>query len=113
MDDLKVKTSDLAAHVEELVQTYYDLAKINATKKAANISSGVIIAVVITVLGLLAVLFAGCALAIWLGDLLGSRAGGFLLASLLFILIMGIAILLKKNTLFPLVRDIIVRKIYE
>ena len=84
MEDLKEKTRDLADHVEDLADTFYRLTTVNVTQKATNIISGAIIGVLIVTLGLFFLFFASLALGWWLGDLVNSRAGGFLIAGCIF-----------------------------
>jgi hypothetical protein len=113
MEDLKEKTIDLADHVEDLADTFYRLTVLNVTQKATNIASGAIVMIVMCALGLFCLFFAGCALAWWLGDLVNSRVGGFLLTAALFLILIGIINLLKKKTIFPLIRNLIIRRVYD
>jgi apolipoprotein N-acyltransferase len=113
MEDLKEKTIDLANHVEDLADTFYRLSLLNATQKATNIVSGAVITIVLCSLGFLVLLFAGCALAWWLGNIVNSRAGGFLLAAGFFLILLAILSVLKKKTIFPLIRNLIIRKVYD
>lgn len=113
MDELKEKARDLIDHTEDLADTFYRLTVLNVTQKASNIASGAIVMIVMCGLGLFCLFFAGCALAWWLGDLVNSRIGGFLLTAAFFLLVLLVIALLKKKTLFPMIRDIIIRKVYE
>jgi hypothetical protein len=113
MEDLKEKTRDLADHVEDLADTFYRLTTVNVTQKATNIISGAIIGVLIVTLGLFFLFFATLALGWWLGDLVNSRAGGFLIAAGFFLLILVVIVLRGKKTILPMLRDIIVRKFYD
>ena len=91
MEDLKEKTSDLVDHATDFADTFYLLTLLKATQKAANIGSGIVLAIVLAVAGVFCLFFAALALGWWLGDVVNSRAGGFL----------------------PLMRDFIVRKLYD
>jgi predicted phage tail protein len=113
MEDLKEKTIDLADHIEDLADTFYRLTVLNVTQKATNIASGAIFMIVLSALVLFCLFFAGCALAWWLGDLVNSRVGGFLLTAALFLILIGIISLLKKKTIFPLIRNLIIRRVYD
>ena len=113
MEDLKEKTKDLADHVEDLAGTFYRLTTIKVTQKATNIISGAIVGVLIVTLGLFVLFFASLALGFWLGDLVNSRAGGFLIAAAFFLLILFGIVLMGKKTILPPLRDIIVRKFYD
>ena len=113
MEDLKEKTVDLADHVEDLANTFYRLTVVKVTEKTSTIVSGAVVVIVMCALGLFVLLFAGCALAWWLGNLVHSRVGGFLLAAAFFLIVMVIVALLRKNTVFPMIRNMIIRKIYD
>jgi hypothetical protein len=113
MENLKDKTADLIGHAEDLADTWYKLASLKATQKAANISSAVITTIIVFTAGIFVLLFGGLALSWWLGDLVESRAGGFLLGAGFFLIVMIIVVLLRKKIIFPFIRNLIVRKIYD
>lgn len=110
---LKEKAADLVDHVEDLANTFYKLTILNVTQKTTNIAANVIMGMSIVVFGSCVVLFLGLALSWWLGDLVGSRAGGFLLTAGFFILVLLIIAAVKKKIVFPYIRNRIIRKIYE
>jgi len=113
MENIDNKAADLASHVEEFAETWYKLTVLNATQKATNVASAGITTIVLCTFGVFALLLGGIALAWWLGDLVESRAGGFLLGAGFFALIMVIIILLRKRIIFPFFRDLIIRKLYD
>ena len=113
MEELKTKAENLTEHVGDILNSYYKLAAVTATEKATNIGSGILAGVVICVLGFFVLLFGSFALAWWLGDIMNSRAAGFLIVGLLFGIGMGIIVALRKNIVFPYFRNSILRKIYE
>jgi hypothetical protein len=112
MDDLKEKTVDLADHVEDIANTFYRLTVVNVAQKTSNITSGIIVALVACVLGSMVLLFLGIGLAWWLGNVLESRVGGFLLAAGIFFVLLIIVALLRKKIISP-IRNLIIRKIYD
>jgi hypothetical protein len=113
MEDLKEKTRDLVDDIEDLAGTFYKLTTVHVTQKATNIISGVIIGVLALSVGFIVLLFASLALGWWLGDLVDSRAGGFLIAAGFFLLILLGIIFTSKKTILPMLRDIVVRKLYD
>ena len=113
MEDLKEKTADLVDHAEDFADTFYKLVLVNATQKATNISAGIIAIVAICTLGFFVLLFGGLAFSWWLGNLFGSRVAGFLAGGGLFLVVMIIIVLMRKQIVFPYIRDLIVRKIHE
>ena len=112
MEDLKAKAENLTEHVGDLLNSYYKLAAVTATEKATNVGSGILAGIIISVLGFFGLLFGSFALAWWLGDVLNSRAAGFLIVCVFFIVVMGIILALRKNIVFPYFRNTILRKIY-
>jgi len=113
MDDLKEKTADLADHVEDFATTFYKLTVVKLTQKVTNVASNLLLVLSIAFFGFIIVLFSGIALAYWLGDLVGSRAGGFLITAGFFLLILLIIAAIRKKVVFPYIRNLIIRKIYD
>jgi hypothetical protein len=113
MEDLKEKTVDLASHVEDLADTFYRLTVVNITQKVSNIVSGTVVILLIVSFGFFALLFIAFALGWWLGDVVNSRPAGFLLAAAFFLMLVFIIGYMRKKTIFPLVRNLIVRKMYD
>lgn len=113
MEDLKEKTTDLADHVGDFADTFYKLTILKLTQKTTNIASGILLGVAIGIFGFLVVLFLSTALALWLGDLIESRAGGFLITAGIFVVLLAIIAAIRKKVVFPFIRNRIIRKIYD
>jgi len=113
MEGLKQKSAELVDHVEDMAGTFYKLTLLKATQKATNVGSSFLVILATSVFGLFALLFLGVALCLWLGDLVNSRAGGFLIGAGIFLLILGTVIALRKKIVFPYFRNLIIRKIYD
>ncbi|RYY60026.1 MAG: hypothetical protein EOO05_11345 [Chitinophagaceae bacterium] len=113
MEHLKEKTAGLAEHVEDFAQTFYKLSVLKVTEKATNAVSFAVVVIAFSLLGVFALLFLGIALSWWLGDLVGNRALGFVLGAGGFILLFLIIALLRKNIVFPFIRDLIIKKVYD
>ena len=112
MEDVKDKIEDLTTHIGDLADTAYKLAMLNLTQKASEIASGAVSAITVCVVGMFVILFGGLGLAWWLGDVVNSRAGGFLLTALFFAIVMLIFVLLRKKIVSN-IRDLIIRKAYD
>ncbi|WP_127127232.1 hypothetical protein [Pseudoflavitalea rhizosphaerae] len=106
------QTEKLADDVIELVQTYYKLTLVTATRKSSGVAASIVVVLIISVFFLLVIAFAGLALGHWLGNLLSNMATGYLITAGFYLLVTLILIVSRKK-LFAYVRDIIVRKIYE
>ena len=113
MEHLKEKTAGLVDHVEDFAQTFYKLSLIKVTEKATNGVSFALVVVAFSLLGVFALLFLGIALSLWLGDLVGSRPLGFVIGAGGFILLFIIIALLRKSIVFPFIRDLIIKKVYD
>src|ERR1700750_1639752 len=98
---------------QELIDTYYQLGVATATQKGADIAAATTGAVIMTVLAVFTFLFAFVGLALWIGALIGSTAGGFLIVAGFFALLTIIVITLKGKLIYPAIRNSIVKKVYE
>jgi len=112
-EGIKETASDLVDHVTDFLETYYQYIGINVAQKSINLASGAINFVIIVFLCLLIVSFLGFGLAWWLGDVINSRAGGFFIVAAFYLVVMIAMIIMRKRLIFPLLRNIITRKIYE
>lgn len=113
ISDLKEKTSDLSEHVEDLAQTFYNLSVVRITRKVSDISAGGVVMLLTVLLGLFVLLFMGFAFAWWMGELVNNRAGGFLISAGLFILLLFGILAIKKKIIFPYIRNLIIRNVYD
>jgi hypothetical protein len=113
MDNIKTKATDLSNHVEELAQTYYELARVNLTQVSSRALSRAIIFFIIAGLLLSILLLIGIGLSLWLGRILNNPATGYFIVAFLYIVLLIVFFLLRKKIVFPIIRDIVVRKIYD
>ncbi|MDF2383811.1 phage holin family protein [Nostoc ellipsosporum NOK] len=113
MEELKEKTADLVDHLEDIADTYYRLTIINVTQKATNVASSMVVAVMVCGLSMFVLMFLGVALGVWLGDMIQSRSGGFLLAAAVYLLGTLIILAMRKKIIYPFIRNFIVRKVYD
>lgn len=112
VEEIKETTKDLTDHVTEYVETFYKVAVLNLTQKATDLTSTVIMVVALLTLGTFVLLFGSIALAWWLGNLLESRVAGFLIVAGFYLLLLILIIALRKNFVFPIFRNAIIRKLY-
>lgn len=113
MEGLKANAQDLKTHVGDYVNTYIQLTKAKVTQSASTAASGVAIGVTALVFGLFFLLFLFCGIALWLGSLVDSRAGGFLIVAGFFLLILVLLFALRKKVIVPMIRNAIISKVYE
>ena len=112
-EGIKESANDLVEHVTDFLETYYKYISVTVAQRSANLGAGAINFVVLTFLCVLAVSFAGFGLAWWLGTVINSRPGGFFIVAAFCIVIMVVLILIRKKVIFPFLRNIITKKIYE
>lgn len=112
-DDLKTSTGKLKESVSEYVKIYGQLAKARVTKGASNAVSGAVVAIaaIVLVFFFLSFLFTG--LAWWIGGLIESTAGGFLIVAGFFLLLTILVFALRKKVIVPAIRNAIISKVYE
>jgi hypothetical protein len=113
MKELKTKAGELSDSVTEYVHTYYKLSILKAADKATTVVSSLLSSVAVFFLGIFVLLFSGIALGIWLGELVHSVALGYLLVAGIYLLIIIILVLMRKKIVFPMIRNLIINKIYE
>ena len=98
---------------QEIVDTYYRLGIATATQKGADVAAASVGAILMAVFGLFVFLFLFIGLAFWIGTLVNSTAGGFLIVGGFFALLLILVIALKGKVIYPIVRNTIVKKVYE
>lgn len=100
---LGLLTDQLLNHLE----TRWEYATLNFTEKMSEIVANLASLFAAAVFGLLLFLFLSVGFAIWLGDTIGSRAGGFALAGLIFIPFGFVSYVFIR----PFVRDKIIQNV--
>jgi len=111
-EGFKEKVGDLTDHIGDYLDTLYKLTIVKATQKATNIVSIIVVAIAVITVGMFALFFASIALSLWIGNLISSRVGGFLVVAGFYLLSLLIIILLRKKIVFPFFRNLILR-IYD
>ena len=110
---LKTAFNNFKESAEDILETYKKLAVATIAKKGADAAAGAVAGVLMAVMGLFALMFAFIGLAFWIGTLVNSTAGGFLIVAGFFALVLVLVIALKGKLIYPLVRNSIVKKVYE
>ena len=111
--DIKEKADDLLHHAGDYADSFIKLNVLRAAKKVTNLGAGLVSAVSAMVMGMLVLFFGGFALGWWLGDITESRALGFLLVAVFYLLLLGLIAAFRRKLIFPYVRNMLIRKIYE
>ena len=111
--NLKEDAKDVLNHATDYAETFYKLSLVRLTKKVSDIASGVVNSVLIFFISLCILLFISFAGAWWLGDVVNSRALGFLLIAAFYLVLIFILILMRKKVISPFIRNTLISKIYE
>jgi len=113
MGEIKDKAEDLTNHIGDYLDTFYKLSVLNVTGKASGIVSAGITSIIIILFIMFALLFACMGIGWWLGERLHNMLAGFGIISAFYLLLIAVIIILRKTFLFPMIRNILIRKVYE
>ncbi|HMK25624.1 MAG TPA: phage holin family protein [Chitinophagaceae bacterium] len=112
-EQIKDKVGNITDHAGDYLDTLVKVSLLKITRKATDIVSGAMSILVACVLGMFILFFGGFAAAWWLGDVMASRAGGFLVVALFCFVVTIVVILLRKKIVFPFIRNVLTRKMHE
>jgi uncharacterized membrane protein YqjE len=112
-EQLKESAGDLAEHISDLAETSYKLAVVNITEKVTTAGAAILAVIILCTLGMFVLLFGFIGLAWWLGDVVENRAAGFAIVAGFFLLLTICLLVARKRIVFPYIRNIFIRKIYE
>jgi len=112
MDEDKNKLEAFAKHIEDFITTSYQLTTVKAARKTTTITAEGFYVVVMVILCMFVLFFAGLGLAWWIGSLTHNLQVGYFIVGGLFLLLLVLLVALRKKILLPL-KNIIVRKLYE
>lgn len=104
------KILDLAG---DMVENYRNLVTLKVIEQSSRVGSVSIVGLLVLIVGVFALLFAGLGLSWWLGEVLGNMKAGFFIVCGAYTLLMVVLVLISKRTLMPAIRDMIIKKIYE
>ena len=113
MEELKSKLNNLKDHGREYVQSYVDLAKVKATRTASVAVSSIVIGVIAFFFCFFFLFFVGFGLAWWVGTLLDNMAAGFFIIAGFFLLLTLVLFAIRKKVIVPMIRNLVIRKVYE
>lgn len=109
----KTAFSNFKTSARDILDTYYKLGIATATKKGADAAAAGVTGILLAFLAMLAFLFGFIGLAFWIGSLVGSAAGGFGIVAGFFALLLVLVISLKSKVIYPMIRNMVVKKVYE
>lgn len=115
MEAQKIKddAKDILQHAGDYADTFYKLNLVRLTKKVSDVASGVVNSVLIFFISLCIILFLSLAGAWWVGGMLNSPAGGFLVIAGFYLLLVLVLVMMRKKIISPFIKNTLIRKIYE
>jgi uncharacterized BrkB/YihY/UPF0761 family membrane protein len=103
----------LVATAGQLIDTYKDLMTL---KVVENVTLGIsvsVVGIVALAFGGFVILFAALGTAWWIGEAMNNMKAGFFIAGSGFLLVLVIVLALARNTLMPLIQNMVIKKMYE
>lgn len=99
--------------VGDMIDTYRNLINVRIVETAARGGSISILGILMLVVSVFVLLFAGLGAAWWIGDSMENMKAGFFIVGGFYLLVLLIGLLTANSTILPWLRNFIVRKIYE
>lgn len=109
----EIKHEQLTDSVEDLLQSYKDLITLKVVEKASLGVSLSISGLLTLVIGIFVMLFTGMGLASWLGEYLKDIKLGYFIVGGFYALIFLILLLISKKVTVPMIRNLVIKNIYE
>lgn len=104
------KILDLAG---DMVENYRNLITIKIVEHSSLAGAASILGILLLVVAVFVLLFAGIGFAWWLGEETGNMKAGFFIVGGIYTVILVILILMSKKILLPSFRNTIIKKIYD
>jgi len=104
------KILDLAG---DMVENYRNLITIKVVEHSSLAGASSTLGILLMVVAVFILLFAGIGCAWWVGEELGNMKVGFFIVGGVYALVFLILILISKKMLLPSLRNMIIKKIYE
>lgn len=106
-------TEKLISTAGQMIETYKELITLTMVEKA-SLGVGVsVIGVVSLIFVCFVLLFGALGVAWWIGEAMNNMKAGFFIAGSAFLLLLLIVIVGAKNGLIPMIRNTVIKKIYE
>src|SRR5436190_21052168 len=106
-ENLADEAKDLKDHVSDFLETYVQLTALKLTQISINLASTAINFTALAYLVFLVLFFIGFGLAWWVGSLVNSRAGGFFIVAVFYLICIIFLATAGKRTVIPFLRNVI------
>jgi hypothetical protein len=106
-------TEKLINTAGQMIETYKDLITLSVVENA-SLGVGVsVIGVVALIFVCFVLLFGALGAAWWIGETMNDMKAGFFIAGSAFLLLLLIVLVSAKNGLIPMIRNMVIKKIYD
>ncbi len=113
MENIKAKAQNLSEDIGDYVETYFKLSVLKTTDKASGFASVSIMGIIVCFLSFCVLFFLGIGVALWAGELLNNVKAGYFIVAGFYILVTVVLIAFREQLLLPMVRNFIIKKVYE
>lgn len=111
-ENIKDSAEDLLRHASDYMETWYERTALTLISKTIKASASLINVLLVLLIGLIMFFFLNFALGLYLGQLLNSRALGFLVLGGFYLLVLLIMFATRKSFL-NLFRNMLTKLFYE
>ena len=114
MQDIRVKAEDIIEHLTTYAENRWNLIVLNAAEKTSNVISSLAAALVVGLLGGMALFFVSIGVAWWIGQSTGNYASGFFYVALFYAVLGGVLFLIRNSLIkLPVINAVIKKFYYE
>jgi 4-amino-4-deoxy-L-arabinose transferase-like glycosyltransferase len=113
MDTEEKPTHKIVETGRKMIETYRSLIKVNAVESASLGVSWGVVGILIFILCLFVLLFAGLGSAWWLGERMDNMKAGFFIVGGFFLVTFVFIALAAKSLIIPPLRDLFIKKVYD
>ena len=113
MNQEKITTEKWVSSAADLLESYRDLISIRIVEHSSLGISISVIGILSVILAVFVLLFIGLGAAWWLGEYFNNMKAGFFIVGGVYTLVFGILLATSQKVLIPMIRNIIIKKMYE
>ncbi len=113
MNEVKESADNLLDTIEDILETHRDIMVVKFIQRFSTSASVAVIGMIGLMILLLTLIFAGLGFSFWIGEALDDTKAGFLIVGGVYLILLLVTVLVAKGFLLPIIRDLIINKIYE
>ncbi len=113
MSEVKESANSVLDTLESMLETHRDLMIVKFLQRFSNSSAIAVIGIFSLMILVLILIFAGVGFSWWIGEELNNMKAGFFIVCGIYSVVLFLILLFSKKLLLPILRDLIIDKIYE